>query len=617
MAKDRAKRKTQQTTITTASTREVNQHVYSYLDFFLARDKNPNFAVLISGSWGIGKTFLIRRYLDSHFADSEKRYLYVSLYGLATAEEINSAVEEALFPMLANKGVQFAGKLAAAVARKVLVELPKVKYSDLVDQFGNMVIVFDDLERCKLDPAVVLGFINRYVEHDECSVIILANETEIKNPEDYARVKEKVVGKTLAIAPSFGEALSAFIDQIQKPELRDFLLSQRADIEAIYQTSGTENLRSLFQVLLDYERIWDAIDQKFRSNAQAMAAVLRMIAALSFELKSGGIKPDDLIDRQINWLSVFRGNEGNKELTPWQTACRKYPTADLQGGLFSDQILRDILARGEVKGDDINACLALSSFFVGDEEPPWRTLWYAFYRTEEAAAAALEIFEQEFRDRTFTDPGIVLHAFGLKLQFANLGLGAGDRATAYKECHAYLDDLEKAGNLMPLKPGALYSYYSGYQGLGFMERESLDFQELLNAFIERQHKVYRDQMPLSADILLAEMETDPDLFWRRINYNNIGDQLYADVPVFAFCEPITFVDKLLALHPAHQNTIIMAIASRYEHGRLNDTLSDEKPWLQAVCRILAERAEVAPPFTKARIRSELKHYLAPKADIEL
>jgi len=592
---------------------DVNEHVYAYLDFFLARDKEPNFAVLVSGSWGIGKTFLVRRYLDRHAAQTGKRYLYVSLYGLATAGEINDAVVEALFPMVARKGIKLAGKLAAAVSKKLLIEIPKVKYSDLVDRFGGMTIVFDDLERCRLGRADVLGFINRYVEHDACSVIILANESEIDGDE-YKRVKEKVVGKTLAITPSFGEALGYFIDQIKGVPLRTFLVEHTAQLEGIYQASGTQNLRILFQVLLDYERIWDAVDKGYRSNSEAMATLLRLVAALSFELKSGAIRDEDLKDRRVNWLTVLRGEKG-AGLTPWQVVCRKYPTAELQGSLLSDDVLRDMLVRGQVKADEINSCLALSSFFVGATEPAWRILWHSDSRTEEVCAVAFLEFDKQFKTRAFTEAGIVLHAFGLKLWLADMGLGGVDRVGAGTQCRAYLDDLYATDRLEPLQPGRFYSYETGYKGLGFMELETSDFQTLLTEFTERQHQAYIDKMPRAADELLTEMETDPDLFWRRINSNNIGDQLYANTPIFASYDPAAFVDRLLALAPGHQNTVVMAIASRYDDDALNKRLADEKPWLQAVCRILAERSAAMPPFTKHRVQGILRHYLAPKAGI--
>ena len=44
---------------------------------------------------------------------------------------------------------------------------------------NNWIICFDDLERCYLSINEILGYINRLVEHNNCKVVILANEKEI------------------------------------------------------------------------------------------------------------------------------------------------------------------------------------------------------------------------------------------------------------------------------------------------------------------------------------------------------------------------------------------------------------------------------------------------------
>ena len=43
------------------------------------------------------------------------------------------------------------------------------------------IIVFDDLERCLIDMKLILGYINSFVEHGACHVIIVGDETHIND----------------------------------------------------------------------------------------------------------------------------------------------------------------------------------------------------------------------------------------------------------------------------------------------------------------------------------------------------------------------------------------------------------------------------------------------------
>ena len=48
----------------------------------------------------------------------------------------------------------------------------------------NSILIFDDLERCKIPINDLLGYINQFVEHLNLKVIIVANEKEINKIVD-------------------------------------------------------------------------------------------------------------------------------------------------------------------------------------------------------------------------------------------------------------------------------------------------------------------------------------------------------------------------------------------------------------------------------------------------
>jgi hypothetical protein len=44
---------------------------------------------------------------------------------------------------------------------------------------NHKIIIFDDLERCKLKISELFGYINEFVEHYGCKVILLSEEIKI------------------------------------------------------------------------------------------------------------------------------------------------------------------------------------------------------------------------------------------------------------------------------------------------------------------------------------------------------------------------------------------------------------------------------------------------------
>jgi hypothetical protein len=174
---------------------------------------SPGFAVILNGAWGIGKTYLLKRFLEDQ-RKLGKKCVYVSLYGLDTLDEIDNALLRSIYPLLAMKGTRIAGRVATSISERFgLGALVKeLDPKEILDRLGADLYAFDDLERCEAPLNKVLGYINEFVEHDGCKVVIVANEAEIRNTdkEDYLRRREKLIGKTLQVQSEFGKAFDYF-----------------------------------------------------------------------------------------------------------------------------------------------------------------------------------------------------------------------------------------------------------------------------------------------------------------------------------------------------------------------------------------------------------------------
>src|ERR1700722_11777661 len=198
-------------------TSKNNKHVWEYLTYYLNLTHVPGFAVLLSGPWGVGKTYLLKAFLKEKFGEDAAQYVYVSLYGLSSIEEIDDALFQAAFPVMTGTAAKVTGRVVKAGLKFLKVDPGEWNIKDFLNKFKAKIYVFDDLERCEAPINKVLGYINQFVEHGGAKVIVLANENEIGSDKDYVRRREKLIGKTLHVKSVFDEAFKHFVSNIDDP----------------------------------------------------------------------------------------------------------------------------------------------------------------------------------------------------------------------------------------------------------------------------------------------------------------------------------------------------------------------------------------------------------------
>lgn len=147
-----------------------------------------NYAVLIDGEWGSGKTYFIKEKLIPSLNDDiknngnkptlkHKKPIYISLYGVDSLDSISAE----MYLQITGKY----SKIASLGLSALKVIKPDLNYSEIFEKLNenfnlnNYVLIFDDLERSNLDINVCLAYINSFVEHHGIKVIIIANENEI------------------------------------------------------------------------------------------------------------------------------------------------------------------------------------------------------------------------------------------------------------------------------------------------------------------------------------------------------------------------------------------------------------------------------------------------------
>lgn len=176
---------------------QVTEEVLRYLN-----DSSYNYAILIDGEWGSGKTYFIKNTLSHEIKKQEERMAkvrqikYVSLYGCKTMVDVQENIMWNFAEIARNKikEKKKAGNVDDRISENVLLSskkignailkkfLPEIQAYEIASDWlslGSFIFIFDDLERCDCPLNEVFGFLNELVEHENTKVIIVANEKEI------------------------------------------------------------------------------------------------------------------------------------------------------------------------------------------------------------------------------------------------------------------------------------------------------------------------------------------------------------------------------------------------------------------------------------------------------
>lgn len=181
---------------------------------YYCEEKEPVGALMLIGEWGCGKTYLIEHELSNTLKESHI-IIRVSLFGISSVEAVAAIVKQSwtdaslndkgTVGAWVNKARQFKEKLAPlAKANETTDAIFSLSASDFVtisNTIGDktVVLVFDDLERSRLDAVDLLGAINDYCENQKFHTIIVANEERmLKQVEQKELSDRKMVDRVPA-----------------------------------------------------------------------------------------------------------------------------------------------------------------------------------------------------------------------------------------------------------------------------------------------------------------------------------------------------------------------------------------------------------------------------------
>lgn len=248
----------------------IENAIHDYLN-----QEKTDYAIMISGEWGVGKTYYIKNSIIPFLHKNKQREVYVSLIGVSSDEVLERKVFSKINPFYSCE--------KSAIARESEYLESLIEKGEQKNKIpNNVVLIFDDLER--IDPLYfesAMGFINTHIEHNNIKCIFLCNEkrllentysesenyihTGIGKIYDYNLIKEKYIRFTYKFRKDFRSII-----QSNALEIKEDVSIDIDEIHKVFRKGECYNLRTLFYAFSIFEGVLQKLDFSYKFVSQAV-----------------------------------------------------------------------------------------------------------------------------------------------------------------------------------------------------------------------------------------------------------------------------------------------------------------------------------------------------------
>ena len=306
---------------------------------YYVENKFYNYAVMIDGAWGSGKTHFVKQVLLPELKKETKTSIYISLYGVRNIGELSKKIYiEFLLKDKADKinttllaGATEAldvvsGLISPFIGKYGDIEIKEKKIQNLVQKIvpiKDCILIFDDLERCNCPMKEILGYINGFVEQAGMKVLIIANQAELR---------QKVDGQSMALQLNtvLGEDEKLDFEDKHEKEIYNLLAGKNTQEEGIKKVSIEEARKRVSQVFKqpsEYERIREKIIGSIYYYRPNMKKVMRQLIENNFSYGEIGRSQ---LEKNLNYLADYMEEEHHVNFRTFQFFLLK------MNGLFSE-----------------------------------------------------------------------------------------------------------------------------------------------------------------------------------------------------------------------------------------------------------------------------------------
>lgn len=315
----------------------MNEHVISYIkDNYINSQMSPQFAVLVKGDWGCGKTFLVKKILNETYGKKYKdNVIWISVYGLSSIQQLKQKLLKKIHPILTNKVTQFVfNTLKTGIKTSTKIDLNNDEEGDLffdltipdyeTEKDGAKIkikklLIIDDIERCSIPITEIFGFFSEDILENNLRAIFISNDEKIKDSDDfdsYKSIKEKIIGMEFNVEPDITDAVKSFIKELRLEHNEELLTKKSVNV---LSTLKFKNLRSIRQAFVHISQIYEIIG-KTDIDKDYISNVIEVFLVLYIQKAKGDINStEDFLDaieaykNEKTTLKIYEDMQLNKK----------------------------------------------------------------------------------------------------------------------------------------------------------------------------------------------------------------------------------------------------------------------------------------------------------------
>ncbi len=610
----------------------MNKQIFDFLNEY-AKLPSPQYAVLLRGKWGCGKTYFVKHWL-AEFDKSDKlpanensielKPIYVSLFGMREISDIKSAIDRCVNPFFYSKTgkiLKIAGRIASKIIFKTELDIDKdgkseTSFSGALDSLsifendnkdevkGVKFIIFDDLERCQIPMKQLLGFINYFVEHCDCHVVVIGEEKYLddKTQHDLLEFKEKIVGREFEILPDIEAAIKLFVDEPMMAT--DFLSKETGMIQLCFECSATHNLRLLRQSLLDFSSLISALPSNLvENNHEYLRSLLACFIAVYAEYRN--IDSHAFIVDWENCAVNAYVDTKDEESQKIRNLMGKYNRVNSlnQFEALSSELVPKIV-------EHIEKGISLASMFEKILSQKSRKLTAlerlgSFWdKTNEEFDELFDSLVKELKDGTISEPVNIGKSVGFLGYFDAMHFRELLEETISDIKNRLLDIYQSCTSLKDLFK-CHYSFIQGYNYVRGYDQDKMKTKCIME-FIGELFELKKEELPDDMQLALRQLSDE-----NVDNLAYIDDDSYPDHssnyrmrPIFAKENPHQLFDSLCKMSNRGRNAFSQFLASHYEF-HVNCNFADR---FQPDHDVLVELRDLVKEEAKSKVSIERWSY---------
>lgn len=311
------------------------EKIIDSLETYLEEEKT-DYAVMISGEWGIGKTHFLKNEIFKLFRKLGYRCIYVSLIGYNNEIRLENKIFQTFNPFY-NPSTKSATEIEAEYLESFTVDPENTK----APLPSKTVLCFDDLER--IDDNFfesAMGLMNTFIEHNQTKCIFLCYENILNEKvKRYREIKEKYIRYTYPFTPDFSDIIKS-----NNETKNSYSEEEISIILTMFRKGNSSNLRTLFYILSIF-KLWNnnLVKIKNQSNLKTEIRKLALSYCCFYSIESRKGTPCELLDkitiaynRRIPWKNIAELTPISKETTINEQSEDSKNIENIQQLYFSD-----------------------------------------------------------------------------------------------------------------------------------------------------------------------------------------------------------------------------------------------------------------------------------------